>query len=148
MKRALIGHTGFVGGNLRQTDTFPHLYNSENIETISVESFDDIICAGVSAEMWIANHEPQKDWAKIARLFEALRSVKCSRMILISTIAVFANSSRVTEDSEIDTENGNRKLHQQSIEQMIICTDITRNDLKYRHLFIKQKRRNFIEPEV
>ncbi len=104
MKRALIGYTGFVGGNLLDSTTFTDLYNSKNIEAIAGETFDEIICVGAPAAMWIANREPEKDWENIERLLTALRSVKCSQMTLISTVAVFKNPNQVTEDDKVELE--------------------------------------------
>ncbi len=104
MKRALIGYSGFVGGNLLDSTTFTDLYNSKNIAAIADESFDEIICAGAPAAMWVANSKPQEDWENIERLLTLLRSVKCSRMTLISTVAVFKNPNRVTEDNEVNLE--------------------------------------------
>lgn len=104
MRKALIGYSGFVGGNLLESTTFSDLYNSKNIDSIANESFDEIICAGAPAAMWIANGNPKEDRANIHRLLNLLGTVKCSRMILISTVAVFKDFDLVTEDHEIDLE--------------------------------------------
>ncbi len=104
MRRALIGYSGFVGGNLLDSTIFTDLYNSKNIAAIAGESFDEIICAGAPAAMWIANSKPEEDWENIQRLLTLLRSVKCSRMTLISTVAVFKNPNYVTEDNEVNLE--------------------------------------------
>ena len=102
MRRALIGYSGFVGGNLLDSTIFTDLYNSKNIAAIAGESFDEIICAGAPAAMWIANSKPEEDWENIQRLLTLLRSVKCSHMTLISTVAVFKNPNYVTEDNKVN----------------------------------------------
>lgn len=46
---ALIGHTGFVGSNLREQHEFDVFFNSRNIEEIKGGEFDLLVCAGVNA---------------------------------------------------------------------------------------------------
>lgn len=89
-RNALIGYTGFVGKNLLlQTSSFTHLYNSKNFRDMTNEIFDTICCCGVSATKWIANRHPEKDWSNIQILIDVLRTVRCSRFVLISTIDVY-----------------------------------------------------------
>lgn len=88
----LIGHSGFVGGNLDADDRFDHRYNSSNIGEMAGKSFDLLVCAGVSAKKWIANADPDADRAAIARLTEPLSTVEAKRFVLISTIDVYPDS--------------------------------------------------------
>ena len=69
MNSALIGYTGFVGGNLLRQFAFTDLYNSTNIETIAGRAYDLIVCAGAPGVMWKANKEPALD--------EQSRFMKC-----------------------------------------------------------------------
>ena len=61
MRAALIGHSGFVGSNLARQTRFDSTYNSSNIESIAGQEFDLLVCAGVRAEKWIANANPDAD---------------------------------------------------------------------------------------
>ena len=72
MSRALIGHTGFVGGNLRAQTDFTDFYNSKNIDSIAGRSFELVVCAGAPAAKWIANREPEQDRAALQRLMGPL----------------------------------------------------------------------------
>ena len=65
---ALIGYTGFVGGNLSAQRPFDALYNSSNIDDIAGRAFDLIVCAGARAEKWKANADPERDLANIESL--------------------------------------------------------------------------------
>jgi nucleoside-diphosphate-sugar epimerase len=103
MKRGLIGHTGFVGSNLARLTHFDSCYNSANIESISGEEFDLLVCAGVRAEKWIANGNPDQDRAGIQRLLGALKDVSARQVILVSTVDVFLSPVGVDEDSPVDT---------------------------------------------
>ena len=89
--KALIGHTGFVGSNLKRQTDFDEFYNSKNIEEICDKEFDLIVCSGVSSVKWKANKEPSKDFEQIQRLINNLNKTKFKKLILISTIAVYDN---------------------------------------------------------
>ncbi len=98
MRAALIGHTGFVGGNLLREYPFSGRYNSTNIETIAGLQFDLIVCAGAPAAKWKANQEPLVDRACLGRLMAALERVKAARFVLISTVDVFGQVNGVDEE--------------------------------------------------
>lgn len=101
MKQALIGHTGFVGGVLAD-DGYDRRYNSSSIDDIRGETFDRLVCAGVSAVKWKATAAPAEDWAGIVRLMQALAEVRVDRFVLISTTDVYPNPVGVDETTEID----------------------------------------------
>ena len=87
--RGLIGHTGFVGSNLARQTRFDATYNSANIESIAGREFELLVIAGVRAEKWIANRNPDQDKAGIDRLLQALSTARAKQVILISTVDVF-----------------------------------------------------------
>ncbi|WP_298327833.1 pyridine nucleotide transhydrogenase [Asticcacaulis sp.] len=98
MREALIGYTGFVGGNLLMQKPFSDLYASANIANIRGQKFDRLVCAGVSAVKWWANENPAEDLAKIDDLISHLSYVESDAFTLISTIDVFKNPCGATED--------------------------------------------------
>jgi nucleoside-diphosphate-sugar epimerase len=100
MHSALIGHTGFVGGNLVRQHRFERCYNSRNIETIAGQDFDLLVCAGAPAAKWQANRFPDEDRACLGRLMTCLEQTRARRAILISTVDVFGAAAGVDEDSE------------------------------------------------
>jgi hypothetical protein len=85
---ALVGHTGFVGGNLIRQHDFTARYNSANIGEIAGRHFDTLVFSGAQAKKWWANQNPQQDWAGIQRALDAMVGVTADRVILISTIDV------------------------------------------------------------
>jgi len=89
MNDALIGYTGFVGGNLHKQHNFNSLYNSKNFNDMSGNSYDDVICAGVSAVKWVANKDPITDKNNIELLKNVLKTIKANRFTLISTVDVY-----------------------------------------------------------
>jgi nucleoside-diphosphate-sugar epimerase len=98
MKAALIGHTGFVGGNLLREHPFTGRYNSSNIDSIAGEHFDLIVCAGAPAAKWKANADPAADRACLGRLMAALERVQTQRFVHISTVDVYGQPVGVDED--------------------------------------------------
>jgi hypothetical protein len=104
MRTGLIGHTGFVGSNLQRQTRIDATYNSSNIESIAGEEFDLLICAGVRAEKWIANANPEADRAAIDRLIQALGTAKARRAVLVSTVDVFLTPIEVDELSPVVTK--------------------------------------------
>jgi nucleoside-diphosphate-sugar epimerase len=98
---ALIGYTGFVGGNLSAQRPFDALYNSSNIDEIAGRAFDLIVCAGTPAEKWKANADPERDLANIERLAAAVTRASARRFVLLSTVDVFASPIAVDEQSPV-----------------------------------------------
>jgi nucleoside-diphosphate-sugar epimerase len=98
---ALIGYTGFVGGNLLRQRSFDALFNSANVEQIAGRSFELVVCSGAPAEKWKANANPEADRANIERLIRALDGVNADKVVLISTVDVFSEPAGVDEASPV-----------------------------------------------
>ena len=104
MNSAIIGYTGFVGGNLVNQYHFDQFYNSKNIESIGGQQFDCLVCAGAPAVKWLANKEPIGDRENLQRLMNCLKNVEAKQMILISTVDVYPSPIEVNEENIIDLE--------------------------------------------
>jgi nucleoside-diphosphate-sugar epimerase len=104
MANALIGHTGFVGGNLTEQTPFEHLYNSKTIDEIAGREFDTLVCCGAPAEKWKANADPEADRANIRRLLSCVERAQARRVVLVSTVDVYAAPVGVDEDSPVGIE--------------------------------------------
>lgn len=103
MGRALIGHTGFVGSNLRAQESFSELYNSRNFQEMAGRSFDEVWCAGVPAVKWWANQNPEADKAGIEALAKVLQTVTTRTFVLMSTIDVYKTPLAVDETTPVET---------------------------------------------
>ena len=123
IRRALIGHTGFVGSNLLSQLTVDKKFNSQNIQEIEGQSFDEVICAGTTATKWLANRDPTNDRLNIARLSSSLKLISTKRFILISTIDVYSSSKGLTE-SDVPSSEGLHPYgkHRLEFEQFIAET--------------------------
>ena len=102
MPSALIGHTGFVGGNLARQHTFNACFNSKNIEQIQGRNFDLLAISAMPAAMWIANRDPAADRAVLDRITGCLRSVRADCVVVMSTVAVYPQSLGVDEETPIE----------------------------------------------
>lgn len=101
-EHALVGHTGFVGGNLAAQHPFQACFNSKNIEEICGREFDLLVVSGMPAAMWIANANPEADRAVLDRLLTCLRQVRAGRVVVMSTVAVYPKPVGVDEVTPID----------------------------------------------
>ncbi len=121
MKSALIGHTGFVGGNLKTQFDFTDFYNSKNIEEIVGKDYNFIISAATPALRWKANQDLKADWDTIEKLVGCLKSVSAARFVLISTVDVYPNKSGVDEDTEISESDLSEPygLHRFKLEEFV-----------------------------
>lgn len=121
MRRALIGHTGFVGGALAARGHWDARLNSRTIGQIVGERFDEVVCAGVPAVKWLANQKPEEDRAAIATLTDALERAHIARFVLISTIDVYPDpAAPVDEDFDpAGAPNHAYGLHRLALEQWI-----------------------------
>lgn len=107
MRRALVGHTGFVGSNLKTALPFDSFFNSSNFRDMAGGHFDLLVCAATPAVKWYANAHPAEDRAAIAALLDVLDATRIERMVLISTIDVYPDPSRpLDESAQIDPAAG------------------------------------------
>lgn len=100
MTSALIGSTGFVGGNLAAATCYDILVHRANVDLMRGRHFDRIVCAGLPAAKWIANRDPAADRANVERLEHVLRAVSADRFVLISTVDVYPRSVDGDEESD------------------------------------------------
>ena len=101
--KALVGYTGFVGSNLYAAGDFAAVYNSKNIEDAYGTNPDLLIYAGIRAEKYLANSNPQKDIKLITQAEDNINKINPKQLVLISTIDVFNNPVNVDENSNIDS---------------------------------------------
>lgn len=118
----LIGYTGFVGQNLcLSTNSFDHLYNTQNIDLIRGQQFNLLVCAAPQAKKWWANQNPEADWSIIQTLIQNLEAVQAERFILLSTIDVFPTIVDADESFDCASrDNHAYGQHRLKLEQAVI----------------------------
>ncbi|WP_191082707.1 NAD(P)-dependent oxidoreductase [Roseococcus microcysteis] len=116
MRRALIGHTGFVGSNLRAAGHWTDLFNSRNFHDMQGQRFDEVVCCGVSAVKWQANADPARDWAGIAPLLDVLDTVQAAHVTLISTIDVYPDPAACLDEAHAPDGTGNHAYGRHRLE--------------------------------
>jgi len=103
---ALIGWSGLTGSALRRARPFDAMFRSTDIDDMRGREFDLVVCAGVRAEKWKANRDPEEDRAGIARLTAVLATVRAAHLVLISTADVYPVPIGVDELTVIDPAAG------------------------------------------
>lgn len=98
----LVGSTGFVGSNLAAQHRFDGAFHSSDITEAYGKAPDLLVYAGVPAEMFLANRDPQADRRRIDGAVENIRAIAPRACVLVSTIAVYSDCRGVDEDTVID----------------------------------------------
>ena len=104
MTSAIVGHTGFVGGNLVAAHHFDELFNSSNVATMRGRDYDLVVWSAAKAEKWRANQDPEAHARHIEELEGLLSSFTSRRPVMISTVDVYGTPIEVTEDTPVQTE--------------------------------------------
>ena len=141
----LIGYTGFVGSNLHSKYAFDGIFNSKNIEKAFGSCPDLCIYAGVRAEKFLANREPENDFAIIENAIENIKKINPKKLVLISTIDVFKNPNNAFENTAIETDG----LHpygfnRYQLEKWVMENIEDYHILRLPGLFGKNIKKNFI----
>ena len=97
----LVGSSGFVGSNIASQHSFDGLFRSSNVTEAYGCSPDLLVYAGVRAEMFLANKDPQADRALIDDAIQNIRQIAPKKCVLVSTIAVYPDTHGADEDTVI-----------------------------------------------
>lgn len=123
MKTAIVGYTGFVGQNLCLSHQFNALYNSKNITDAFGTEPDLLVYAGIRAEMFTANHYPEKDLENIEGAIENIKKISPKKLVLISTISVYpifeGDENTVLDGNEGTAYGRNRRYLERWVEDNV-----------------------------
>lgn len=141
----LVGYTGFVGSNIAAEHEFTWKINSKNKEEAYGKQPDLLVYAGLRAEKFLANKDPEADMATIMEAMEQIQKIAPKKLVLISTVDVYKEPVGVDEDSPIDTEGllpygANRYRLEQMVRQNYEDALI----IRLPGLFGKNLKKNFI----
>lgn len=141
----LVGYTGFVGSNIAAKHDFTWKINSKNKEEAFGKKPDLLVYAGLRAEKFLANKDPEADMATIMEAMRQIKKIKPKKLVLISTVDVYQNPVNVDEDTEVDTDGllpygANRY----KLEQMVRETWEDALIIRLPGLFGKNLKKNFI----
>ncbi|RZK04958.1 MAG: NAD(P)-dependent oxidoreductase [Flavobacterium sp.] len=143
--KVLVGHTGFVGSNLLESNSFDYCFNSQNIKDSFGLNPDLLVYSGVRAEKFLANKEPEKDFEIILEAIENIKQINPKQIVLISTVDVYPNPVSVDENTEIDVEilqpYGKNRLH---LENWVASNFKDHLLVRLPGLFGKNIKKNFI----
>lgn len=98
---ALVGSTGFVGGNLLDSRSFDQVFHSSDVHEMANQHFDEVVFSAAKAEKWRINQDPDRDRVHIDQLESILTSFRTERLVLISTVDVYRVPVDVDEDTAV-----------------------------------------------
>lgn len=102
-KIAIIGHTGFIGSNLKFFYKSKYNFNTKNYKSIHKKpKYDLVILCAPSSKIWIANKFPQKDYSNIKKIINVLKKIKTKKIVLISTIEVYGKKNNKSELNKVN----------------------------------------------
>lgn len=116
--RALIGYTGFVGGYLSRQMDFEAMYHRSSIEWMKESKFSLVVCAGLPAEKWRANQNPEEDRDNMLRLMSTLERVEAERFVLISTIDVY-RAKGICDETSVPAPEHAYGVNRRALEQFV-----------------------------
>lgn len=144
-KDMLVGYTGFVGSNIDEKHNFAYRINSKNKEEAWGVEPDLLVYAGLRAEKFLANNDPQRDMETIEEAFLQIKKIKPKKLVLISTVDVYRNPVDVDESSTIETEGlAAYGLNRYRLEQMVRDEYKDALIIRLPGLFGKNIKKNFI----
>jgi len=130
MSTALLGHTGFVGSNLLDSNHFDDLYNSSNIADIAGREYDLVVSAANRADSFRINTHGADDRAEIDSLVDVVLSARIKKLVLISTVCVYPAGGTPGESAPLSeqglTPYGANRLHQERRFSDAVDTTIVR----------------------
>ena len=142
---AIVGYTGFVGSNLYSPDRFRAAYNSKNIGDAYGTEPDLLVYAGVRAEKFLANHDPEKDMENIRQAEENIERIRPRALVLISTIDVLNHPAGADETAETGTAGLHPYgLHRCMLEQWVRGRFPDALIVRLPGLFGRNLKKNFI----
>ncbi|MBP5698480.1 MAG: sugar nucleotide-binding protein [Alphaproteobacteria bacterium] len=106
-KKAIVGYTGFVGSNIYAAGDFDAAHNTKNIQDAFGSNPDLLIYAGMRAEKFLANANPNADYDLVLEAENNIEYINPKKLVLISTIDVFKTPIDVDENSVIEIDGLN-----------------------------------------
>jgi dTDP-4-dehydrorhamnose reductase len=103
IQSALIGASGFVGGNLSGRFPFSETFDSKTIESSAGKTYDLLVSAAPSAVKWKANKFPEEDKKMVDEYLARLGRINAQHCIGISTCDVYEVPRDVDEDTNIES---------------------------------------------
>lgn len=141
----LVGSTGFVGSNLYERGSFDRGFHSSDIEDAYGLRPDLLVYAGVKAEKYLANSDPERDCLHILQAETNIERIRPERIVLISTIDVFRIPKNVDETSAVEQQGlHSYGAHRYELERWVREYDSKASVIRLPGLFGKNIKKNFI----
>lgn len=147
--KLIIGYNGLVGTTLCESEKYDHYFNSSNMHNFSSVCVDgaEVVLACLPATKWKVNQNIKKDLENINKIIYTLSKYEYSKITLISTIDVYANSPLGSnEDSTIGVTGlhygSNRYLFELLVREYLKTREL--NIFRLPALFNKNIKKNVL----
>lgn len=142
---ALVGYTGFVGSNIYAHGGIDCAYNSKNIEQAYGTRPGLLIYAGMRAEKYLANNDPEADMALVYQAEENIARIDPKKLVLISTVDVLRDPNGKDEDTPIEVDGLQPYgLHRYRLEQWVRARYPDALIIRLPGLYGRNIKKNFI----
>ncbi|MGY2896929.1 NAD-dependent epimerase/dehydratase family protein [Deinococcus sp. UYEF24] len=115
----LIGYSGYLGSSLLRQRPFDVQVRRADLDTLRGGRFGTVVCAGAPGQKWLANKEPEADWSNLQRLMDVLSTVRCERMILLSTVDVYPDADGADERTSVPEGASAYGVHRLELERFV-----------------------------
>jgi len=115
----LIGHSGYLGSSLLRQRTFEVQVRRSDISTLRGGRFGTVICAGAPGQKWLANQDAQADRTNLTQLMDVLGTLKCERLVLLSTVDVYPDACGADEGTPVPPGAGPYGAHRLELERFV-----------------------------
>ena len=144
MRDCIIGYSGFVGNKISKRDYIK--INSKNIHRIKNKNFNVVYCAAPTGKKFVANKNPNKDFTNILKLIKILKTIKCKKFVLISTIDIYQNKTTNINEKYFPRKNKTRNYGANRFYLEVFVKENFENYhiIRLPNLFGKNLKKNFI----
>ena len=119
--------------------------NTKNREDAFGKNPDLLVYAGLRAEKFLANNDPEADLKNIEEAFEQIKKINPGKLVLISTVDVYKEPVGVDEDTKINTDGlAAYGLNRYKLEQLVRSEYPDALIVRLPGLFGKGLKKNFI----
>jgi sugar phosphate isomerase/epimerase len=140
---ALVGWTGFIGLELLSGLDNVERYNSKNIDSMRGKVYDCVYFAGLPAEKWKINKQPDADRQNLQRILDVLKSVTIQRLVLISTVDVL-DCSQIQDETGTNYSTHAYGVHRRMMEEWVQQNIADHYILRLPGLFGKGLKKNIV----
>lgn len=144
INNAIIGHSGYIGNELKKFIKRPKCYNSSNIHKIKYIYINNLYIAAPSSIKFAALKDVHKDLENIKKLILNLKNINAKKVFLFATIDSLNSEKRINEKSINDLLNCNSYGIFRGLLEKFCINNFDTSILRLPIVFNKNIKKNFL----